>query len=139
MSTGQTLLTLAAIVLLSLISLNIGQMHVKAVEATVDGQETNDAMNIGVDIIEELQSYSYNYDELESRFGDMDDVTDEDKRRRYTSQIGEVYYATVELSSEETILHGQTGRRATVNIYEESETGDEYDKLVELRTAILPL
>lgn len=139
MSTGQTLLALAAIVLLSIISLNIGSMHVEAVETTVENQETSDAMNIGGDIIEELQSYSYNYDKLDSRFGGLNDVTDESKRRQYTSQIGEVYYATVALSSEQTILHGQMGRRATVKIYEESESGAEYNMLAEFRTAVLPL
>lgn len=139
MSTGQTLLALAAIVLLSIISLNIGSMHVEAVETTVENQEISDAMNFGEDLIEELQSYAYNYGQLDSRFGDLDDVTDQDKRRQYTSQIGKVYFATVELSSEETILHGQTGRRATVQIYEETESGDDYVMLTEFRTAILPL
>jgi uncharacterized protein (UPF0333 family) len=139
MSTGQTLLTLAAIVLLSIIVLQIGAMHVEAVNTTVETQETNDAINIAEDVIETLQSYTYNYDEIMEEYGGLDDVSDENKRLQITSEIGEVYYITVELSSEETIQHGQTGRRATVQIYEESETGDDYDMLAELRTAILPL
>lgn len=139
MTTGQTLLALAAIVLLSIISLQIGSMHVEAVNTTVQTQETNDAINLAEDVIETLQSYSYNYDQLASDYNGLNDVSDADKRIQLTSEIGKVYYVTVDLSGEETIQHGQTGRRATVQIYEDAETGGGYEMLAELRTAILPL
>lgn len=138
MTTGQTFLTLGAIVLLSIISLQIGGMHVEAVNTTVESQVTNDAINIAEDIIENLQSYTYNYDQIEEHYSGLDDVTEENKRLQVISEIGEMYYVTVDLSNEETIQHGQTGRRATVQIYEETESGG-YNRLAELRTAILPL
>jgi hypothetical protein len=119
MSTGQIFLTLAALVLLAIISLNIRQMYVQSVNNTVDAQMTGDAINFGRDISEQLQSYSLRYDSLDAHFGDMDDETDPDRRLSHVSTVGEQFYATVELSSEQTLAHGQTGRLATIRIFEE--------------------
>jgi hypothetical protein len=119
MSTGQIFLTLAAIVLLAVVSMNIRQMYVQSVGNTVDAQMTGDAINFGRDISEQLQSYSLRYDSLDAHFGDMDDATNPDKRISHTSTVGEQFYATVELSGEQTLAHGQTGRLATVRIFEQ--------------------
>jgi hypothetical protein len=55
MSTGQIFLTLSSLVLLAIISLNIREMYVQSVNNTVDAQVTNDAINFGRDISEQLQ------------------------------------------------------------------------------------
>lgn len=119
MSTGQVFLTLASLVLLGYIAFNIQQMYVSSVETTVEMQMTSDAVNLGRDLSEEIQSYMYKYDQLETQFGDMDDVTDPGERRSDTSQIGQIFHATVELSGEMVLEHGQNGRLATITVYEE--------------------
>ena len=119
MSTGQIFLTLASLVLLGIIAMNIQQMYVQSVNRTVDNQMTNDAINFGRDISEELQSYSFRYDSLDAHFGDLDDETDPDRRLSHVSTVGEQFYATVDLSNEQTLAHGQTGRMATIRVFEE--------------------
>lgn len=137
MATGQTLLALASIVLLSIITMSIRQMYVQSVNTTVESQEMADALNFGRDIADELQSFAYRYDDLNERFGDLNDVTNEDSRWEFESQIDKKYYATVDLSLEQPLKHGQTGRMATIIIYEE-ENGD-YKMIAEYATAIAPL
>lgn len=114
-------------------------MHVQSVEATIDTQEDSDAINYGRDIIEDLQSYAYKYGQLVTDYGDLDDVSDESRRLTRTSQIGKVYYSTVELSDEKSILHGQTGRTASVKVYENADAGNGYEMIAEFKTAILPI
>ncbi len=119
MSTGQVLLTLAAIVLLAYISLNIQQMYVQSVHNTVDSQYTSDALNFGRDLSERLQSYACNYDRLMNDFGGLEDVTDPASRPEHTTQAGEVFFATIHLSDENELIHGQNGRTAIIRVYEE--------------------
>lgn len=119
MSTGQVLLTLASLILLGLITLNIHRMYVSSVETTVDMQMTSDAVNFGRDLSEEVQSYAHKYSQLNAQFGNYDDVNDPNKRRSDTSQVGEIFHATIELSSETVLEHGQIGRMATITVYEE--------------------
>lgn len=112
-------------------------MYVQSVNTTVESQEMADALNFGRDIADELQSFAYRYDDLNERFGDLNDVTNEDSRWEFESQIDKKYYATVDLSLEQPLKHGQTGRMATIIIYEE-ENGD-YKMIAEYATAIAPL
>lgn len=135
MATGQTLLALASIVLLSIITMSIRQMYVQSVNTTVESQEMSDALNFGRDIAEEVQLYAFRYDDLDSRFGHLDDETDPARRWTFESQIEKVYHATVELSSEQTLKHGQLGRIATIKIFEE-EREDEYKMVAEYNTAV---
>lgn len=119
MSTGQVFLTLGSLVLLGIIAFNIQQMYISSVETTVDMQMTSDAVNFGRDLSEEVQSYMYNYAQLEARFGNMDDITDPNQRRSDTSQVGQIFHATVDLTNEMVLEHGQSGRLATITVYEE--------------------
>lgn len=137
MSTGQVFLTLASLVLLGYISLNIQRMYVSSVETTVDMQMTNDAVNFGRDLSEEVQSYAFKYAQLDAQLGGLDDETDPSSRRSDTSQVGEIFHATIELSSEQVLDHGQTGRWATIRVYEEFEDSLEFK--AELVTAVANL
>lgn len=119
MSTGQVFLTLASLVLLGYIVLNINQMYAGSVETTVDMQMTADAVNLGRDLSEEVQSYIYNYGQLDAQFGNLDDPTDPNGRRSDTSQVGQIFHATVDLSNEMVLAHGQNGRLATIRVFEE--------------------
>lgn len=137
MSTGQVFLTIASLVLLGIISLNIHQMYVNSVEATVDMQVTSDAVNFGRDLSEEVQSYSYKYSQIDAQLGGLDDETDPNSRRTDTSQVGRIFHATIDLSSEQELDHGQQGRWATIRIYEELE--DSLDFKAEMVTGVVNL
>lgn len=137
MSTGQIFLTLASLVLLGYISLNIQRMYVSSVETTVDMQMMNDAVNFGRDLSEEVQSYAYKYSQLDAQLGGLDDETDPSSRRTDTSQVGRVFHATVELSNEVELDHGQNGRWATIRVYEEVDNSLEIK--AELRTGVVNL
>lgn len=119
MSTGQVFLTLGSLVLLGIIVLNIHRMYASSVETTVDMQMTADAVNLGRDLSEEVQSYMYNYGQLDARFGNLDDPMDPNGRRTDTSQVGQIFHATVALSNEMVLEHGQNGRLATIRVFEE--------------------
>jgi len=138
MATGQTILTLASIVLLSIITMSIRSMYVQSVNQTVSSQETADALNFGRDIAETLHSYAFRYDQLDSDFGSFNDVTDENSRIEFESQIEGILYATVELFSEEELIQDQLGRRATIRIYKEKNEGD-FRLEAEYRTVITNL
>lgn len=137
MSTGQVFLTLASLVLLGIISFNIQQMYLSSVETTVDMQMTNDAVNFGRDLSEEVQSYAFKYGQLDAQLGGLDDETDPSSRRSDTSQVGRIFHATIELSSEIELDHGQNGRWATIRVYEELEDSLEFK--AELVTAVANL
>lgn len=139
MSTGQVLLTLAAIVLLSYISLNIQQMYVQSVGSTVDSQYTSDALNFGRDISERVQSFAFKYDQLMNEFGGLNDVTDPDSRIEFTSQVGESFFATVDISDEGELIHNQNGRTATIRVYIYNDSSDQYQLQAEYVTAITEL
>ena len=119
MSTGQVLLSLGAIVLLAIVTIGVQQLFVQSVQETVGSQKTADAVNYGRDLSERLYSYAFRYDQLEQDWGNLDEVTDPNRRLEFESQIGEIYYATVELSQEQELAHGQQGKKATITIYEE--------------------
>jgi hypothetical protein len=136
MSTGQVLLTLASIVLLSYITLNMQQMYVQATHSTVESQHTSDALNFGRDISDRIQSFAFNYDQLMTEFGGLDDITDPNSRLEFTSQVGEIFYATVEISDEMELIHNQTGRKAIIKVYEYRESSDEYRQQAEYVTAV---
>lgn len=135
MSTGQVFLTLGSLVLLGIIAFNIQQMYVSSVETTVDMQMTSDAVNFGRDLSEEVQSYMYKYDQLAADFGGLDDETDPNSRRSDTSQVGRIFHATVELSNEMVLEHGQSGRLATVTVYEEID--DALEMKAEFVTSVI--
>jgi len=140
MATGQTILTLASIVLLAIITMSIRQTYVQSVHNSVDAQYTSDAVNFGRTLSERLQSYSSDpnlYNELDNDFGAFNDETDPGARLEFISPAGETLYATIDLSAETNLLYDQTGRRAVIRIYEEEN--DSYRKKSEYVTIIVNL
>lgn len=119
MSTGQVLLTIGSIVLLAIVSIGVQQLFVQSVTETVGAQHSADAINYGRDISERIYSYAFRYNQLETDWGNYDDVTDEDRRLTFQSQVGQTFHATVDLSDEKELAHGQYGRTAEITIYEE--------------------
>jgi uncharacterized protein (UPF0333 family) len=116
---GQTLLTLASIVLLSVIAIQIGQMYTSSVSSTVETQLTADAINFARDVAEDVHSYAFRYNDLDNAFGNFTDVNNPATRIEFTPQVGITFYATVELGQEENLRHNVPGRMATIRVYEE--------------------
>ena len=130
MGTGQTLLALAAIVLLSIITMSIRQMYVQSVNTTVDSQHTADALNFGRDISERIHTFSTRYFEFVDEFGDCNaDTFDLDEvnqgcKFEMNSMAGEDYIATLFVEGESDIHIGtaiQTGRVITIRIFSERD------------------
>ncbi|TVP98972.1 MAG: hypothetical protein EA359_17635 [Balneolaceae bacterium] len=138
MATGQTLLTLASIVLLGIISMSVRSMYVQSVNNTVGTQVTSDALNFGRDMAEEIHSFAFNYDQLDAVYGQFNDVTNPATRIEFTPQVGRTLYATIQLSSEQVLKHGQMGRSVNIRVFEE-EREDEFTLVAEYITAVLPL
>lgn len=137
MSTGQIFLTLASLVLLGYIAFNIQRMYLSSVETTVDMQMTSDAVNFGHDLSEEVQSYMYKYAQLDAQFGNLDDAANPSRRRSDTSQVGQIFHATVKLSNEMLLAHGQSGRLATIRVFE--EVADTLQFKAEFATSVVNL
>ncbi|MCC5942370.1 MAG: hypothetical protein JJU37_12595 [Balneolaceae bacterium] len=146
MGTGQTLLALAAIVLLSIITMSIRQMYVQSVNTTVNSQHTADALNFGRDISERIHTFSTRYLDFVDEYGgctaDTFDLEDVDTNCIFemNSMAGESYIATLLVSPEGDIDIGpaiQTGRVITIRIF--SERDDVNTFRAEYRTILTNL
>lgn len=114
---NQTFLSLGAIAIFMFLSMNIHRGYTHATQQTVDSQQEVDAVNFGVSITDELYSQSFNYDSLETNYGHLDNVNDVSTRKNLVTASGDTLAATIELSTEQEIVVGATGRVATVTIY----------------------
>ena len=121
MATGQTIITIGAIILFAIMAMNVQQIYVESVGNRVEYQSTNDALSIGWDLAEELQSYAFQYDNLDQEYGGLNDLNDPLSRLEVHSQIDELFYVTIELSMEKLMIHNQMGRTATIRVHRSSD------------------
>jgi len=135
MATGQTILTIGSLIIFGIIAMNVRQLYVQSIVNRVDDQTTSSAMSIGWNIAEEIQSYAFQYDNLDATFGGFDNVEDSLSRMEVRSQINELFFVTVNLSEEKELIHEQIGRTATVRVYR----GADLTFKTEYRTAVVPL
>lgn len=135
MATGQTIITIGAVILFALIAMNVQQIYVESVGNRVEYQSTSDALSIGWELAEEIQSYAFKYDQLDADFGGLNDLNNPLSRLEIHSQIGELYYITIELSIEKLMIHNQIGRTATIRVHNSSDLSLESEYV----TAIVPL
>lgn len=135
MATGQTIITIGAVILFSIIALNVQQIYVESVGSRVEYQSTGNALSIGWDLAEELQSYTFNYNQLDQDYGGLNDLSDPLGRLEVLSQMDELFYVTVELSNEKELIHNQFGRTATIRVYRSSDLALQAQYV----TAVVPL
>ena len=121
MATGQTIITIGAIILFAIMAMNVQQIYVESVGNRVEYQSTSDALSIGWDLAEELQSYAFQYNNLDQEYGGLNDLNDPLSRLEVRSQIDELYYVTIELSMEKLMIHNQMGRTATIRVHRSSD------------------
>ena len=148
MGGGQTILTLGSIVLISILTMAIGQMYVQSVYNTVEAQQTSDALNLGRELSEDIQSYSFKANgesQLIADYGSWNDVTEPGRRMERHSPAGKIFYATFEISEVKDIVaeigsNGQieqSGRTVDVSIFEKEH--NEYKRAVTFTTAFIPM
>ena len=135
MATGQTILTVGALIIFGIIAMNVRSLYVQSIVNRVDDQTTSSAMSIGWTIAEKIQSYAFQYDNLDAEFGGLDDINDPLSRLEIQSQINELFYVTVDLSAEKELIHEQFGRTATIRVYR----SDDLALKTEYRTAVVAL
>lgn len=134
MASGQTLLTLAAIVLFMYTALNVNRNYVNGIEQNLSQQKYISAINYGQSIAEQFYAQSTNYGELDDAYGDLDDVTDQDHRLQTVTAFEDTLYATVNLSGEHELQHSVMGRTATITVYE--HVGSDYRQRAQYVAAI---
>ncbi len=135
MATGQTVLTIGALIIFGIIAMNVRSLYVQSIVHRVDDQTTSSAMSIGWTIAEEIQSYAFNYDSLDAAFGGLDNLNDSLSRLEIRSQINELFYVTVDLSAEKELIHEQFGKTATIRVYRSEDLALK----TEYRTAVVEL
>lgn len=114
---NQTFLALGAVAIFMYLSVNIHQSYVQAARQTVGHQEEMDAINYGLTLSDELYSQSFNYDSLDTYYGDLNNLNNRSQRKNFVTPSDDTLAATIELSSEQEIIIGATGRLATINVY----------------------
>lgn len=114
---NQTFLSLGAIAIFMFLSMNIHKGYLIATQQTVDSQQEVDAVNFGVSITDELYSQSFNYDSLQANYGHLNNINSASTRKNLITASDDTLAATIELSSEQEIVAGASGRVATVTIY----------------------
>lgn len=117
MGTGQTFLTMGAIAIFMYMSMNINRSYIIARAQNVDHQIELDAVNYGLSVCEVMYSQAFNYSQLDTFYGNFNDVNNPSKRLDYVTVLGDSLSATISLSIEKEIIQGVDGREATITIY----------------------
>ncbi|MDR8392598.1 hypothetical protein NC796_15690 [Aliifodinibius sp. S!AR15-10] len=133
MASGQTLLTLAAIVLFMITALNVNRNYVQAVEQNLDQQKYINAINYGESLADEFYSQASNYENAEDVYGDYDDVTDPNRRLEKVTTMGDTLYATIHITEQE-LKHNVVGKKGTITVY--GRNGSEYRQRAQYEAAI---
>lgn len=118
MSTGQVFLTLGAVILFMITSLNVNRSYVNAVKVTTGQQVTVNAMHFGQSVVESVYSQSQNYSDLLNYYSQFDDITNPNRRLHSTTETGDSLAAQIEISPEKVLMHGVEGRIFTISVYE---------------------
>lgn len=135
MATGQTIITIGAVILFGIIAVNVQQIYVQAVMSRVEYQSTSSALSIGSNLAEEIQSYAFDYNELDNTYGGLNNLNDPLARLEIRSQIDELFYVTIELSNEKELVHNIYGRTATIRVHNSSDL----ELKSEYVTAVIPM
>lgn len=135
MATGQTIITIGAVILFAFIAMNVQQIYVESAGNRVEYQSTSDALSIGWEVAEEIQSFAFKYDQLDAAYGGLNNVNDPMSRLELRSQIDELFYITIDLSVEKELIHNQVGRTATIKVHNSSDLSLESEYI----TAVIPL
>jgi hypothetical protein len=135
MSTGQSLLALGAVVLLSFIALNVNRIYIASVTETSQYQKNLDAINYSQSLSDAIYAQSMNYARIDSIFGALNNINSSSGRLAYRTTIGDSLYATIVFATEQAVAEGVDGRIATIRVFER-ENG-QFRQLVESTATLI--
>lgn len=136
MAGSQAFLTLGAIAIFMYMGLNIHRTYISANSRTIDKQEQIDAVNYGITLTEEMYSQAFNYDSLDTYYGNLEDLNNSDERKNFVTNLGDTLAATISLSAEQPLLLGANGRIATITVY--IRENGEFKEMSEHTASIIP-
>ncbi|MDI6402857.1 hypothetical protein QLX67_12690 [Balneolaceae bacterium ANBcel3] len=140
MAYGQTILTIAAVILFSIHAMTAHRLYNMAVERSVETQELTEAIDFGRALNDRVQAYSLRYwtlmepPEQGGLYG-LNDPSDPNGRLEFHGGSGQVFYATVEIGNQEELMFKQEGRMVTVRVFKPN--GNNLDILTTYTTAVI--
>lgn len=137
MSTGQSLLALGAVVILSFLALNVNRVYVASVTETSRFQQNLDAINYAQSLSDAVYAQSMNYAGIDSIFGAYNNVNSSSGRLATRTAMGDSLYATIVFSSQAAVTEGVNGRMATIRVFERE--GGQYRQLVESTATLIEM
>src|SRR5690554_3821649 len=133
MSTGEILLALGALILLSINSLNVNRTYVASVKDSVEIQYETEAIQFGHYIVELM--YNYSTTEHKSaflnRYGDCEELDNTCVLLEKTTFIGNTLKATIEI--EPSAL---AENLAVITVYEQKYNSSEFKQRLQFQTAL---
>lgn len=137
MSTGQSLLALGAVVILSFLALNVNRVYVASVTETTRFQHHLDAINYAQSLSDAVYAQSMNYAGIDSIFGAFNNVNSSSGRFAMRTAMGDSLYATIVFASQTAVAEGVNGRMATIRVFERE--GGQYRQLVESTATLIEM
>lgn len=135
MSTGQTLLAIAAISLFMMTAVNVNRTYVNATSESVRQQRGLDAINYAQSLSEIAYSQASNYDNLATTLGVLNDVTDPAKRTTFVTQLQDTLFGTFTVMPEQLTIHSVPGRPVIIRVF--SREDGAFVQRVENRAIII--
>lgn len=133
MSTGQTLLTMGAIVLFSYTAININRTYISSVKDQVQVQSENEIINYGQSLAELMYSYSTatSFPALKTVYGNCEEIENTCPVLKRETKLGFSLYATISL--EESAI---ADTLAVITIYERPDTDEDFEQSARFQAAI---
>jgi hypothetical protein len=135
MSTGQSLLALGAVVLLSFLALNVNRIYVASMGETARFQQNLDAINYAQSLSDAIYAHSINYAGIDSIFGALNNVNSPAGRVATITPMGDSLYATIVFAAEQPVSEGVNGRLATIRVFERQDA--QFRQLVESTATLI--
>ncbi len=135
MSTGQSLLALGAVILLSYLALNVNRIYVASVSETTRFQHNLDAINYAQSLSDVVYAQAMNYAGIDSIFGALNNVNSPSSRLSMQTSMGDSLFATIVFGSEQAVTEGVNGRMATIRVFGRVE--GQFRQLVESTATLI--
>jgi hypothetical protein len=135
MSTGQSLLALGAVVLLSFLALNVNRIYVASVTETTQFQKSLDAINYSQSLSDAVYAQSMHYAGIDSIFGALNNVNSASSRVSTRTTMGDSLFATIVFASAQAVAEGVEGRIATIRVFERDN--GQFRQLVESTATLI--
>ncbi len=137
MSSGQSLLSLGAVAILSYLALNVNRVYVTSVGETGRQQMQFDAINFAQSVSDGIYAHSENYAQINSLFGTYDDASRTSRRMETKTAKGDSLFATVTFASETQVSPGVNGRVATIRVFAKKK--GQLTQMVESKATLIKL